>query len=94
VERGWLIKWERMDKNAGNQGLAAIVDPRLFIKQTEDQRNQLMLAKVPQDNRASYWAGFCWDKAGQCPDEQTWKTYVDRFAQGMLSPIEVSLSAQ
>jgi hypothetical protein len=94
AERGWLVKWERMEKNAGNQGLAIIVDPKLFVKQTEDQRNLLVLAKVPQDNVVSYWAGFCWDKAGQCPDGQTWKTYVDQFAQGLLSPIEVSVSAQ
>jgi hypothetical protein len=94
AERGWLVKWERMEKNAGNQGLAAIVDPKLLVKQTEDQRSLLMLARVPQDDRASYWAGFCWDKAGQCPDEQAWRDYVDRFAQGLLSPIEVSVSAQ
>jgi hypothetical protein len=94
AERGWLVKWERMEKNAGNQGLAIIVDPKLFVKQTEDQRNLLVLARVPQDNVASYWAGFCWDKAGQCTDEQAWKTYVDQFSQGLLSPIEVSVSAQ
>jgi hypothetical protein len=94
AERGCLVKWERMEKNAGYQGLAVIVDPKLFIKQTDDQKNQLILAQVPQDNIASYWAGFCWDKAGQCEDEQAWKTYVDQFAQGLLSPIEVSLSVQ
>jgi hypothetical protein len=93
-EHGWLAKWERMEKNAGEQGLAVIVSPKLLVKQTEDQRNLLMLAKVPQDNVASYWAGFCWDKAGQFPDEQAWKTYVDEFAQGLLSPIEVTVSAQ
>ena len=85
---------ERMEKNAGYQGLAIIVDPKQFIKQTEDKRNLLMLARVPQDNTASYWAGFCWDKAGQCSDEQAWKTYVDQFALGLLSPIEVIVSVQ
>ena len=94
AERGWLAKWERMDKNAGEEGLAVIVDPELFVKQTEDERNLLVLAKVPQDNVASYWAGFCWDKAGRYTDEQVWKTYVDQFAQGLLSPIEVTVSAQ
>jgi len=93
-ERGWLVAWERMEKNAGDQGLAVIVDPKLYEKQTEDQRNLLMLAKVPADNVASYWAGFCWDKGGQIADYEAWKTYVDRFAQGLLSPIEVSVSAQ
>jgi hypothetical protein len=83
-----------MEKNAGEQGLAIIVDPKLFVKQTEDERNLLVLAKVPQDNVASYWAGFCWDKAGRYTDEQAWKTYVDQFAQGLLSPIEVTVSAQ
>ncbi len=94
AERGWLVSWERVEKNAGHQGVAVIVDPKLFVKQTEDQRDTLILARVPQDNMASYWAGFCWDKAGQCGDEQAWKTYVDQFAQGLLSPIEVSVSAQ
>ncbi len=91
--RGTLVTWERMEKNAGNQGLAVVVDPRLFVKQTEDERNLLLLAQVPQDNVASYWAGFCWDKAGPYSDEQAWKDYVAQFAQGLLSPIEVSVSA-
>ena len=68
--------------------------PSCSSKQTEDKRNTLILARVPEDNIASYWAGFCWDKAGQCADEQAWKTYVDQFAQGLLSPIEVSVSVQ
>ncbi len=94
TERGWLAKWEPMEMNAGEQGLAAIVDPNLFEKQTEDQYNLLMLARVPADNIASYWAGFCWDRSGQFADFEAWKTYIDQFAQGLLSPIEVSVSVQ
>jgi len=91
-KRGWLTKWEPMEMNAGEQGLAAIVDPDLLEKQTEDQLNLLMLARVPADNTASYWAGFCWDRSGQFADYEVWKTYIDQFAQGLLSPIEVSVS--
>jgi hypothetical protein len=94
AERGWLISWEKVEKKAGNQGVGIIVDPKLFIKQADDKRDTLILARVPQDNIASYWAGFCWDKAGQYVDERAWKTYVDQFAQGLLSPIEVSMSGQ
>jgi hypothetical protein len=94
AEQGWLIKWEPMEKNAGQQGLALIVDPKTFIKQTEDKQNLLMLVRTQQNHTTSYWAGFCWGKAGQYPDEQAWKTYVDRFAQGLLSPIEVSVTVQ
>jgi hypothetical protein len=93
-ERGWLIKWERMEKNAGDQGLAVIIDPKSFDKQTEDRLNLLMLSKLGRENIASYWAGFCWDKGGQFADFAAWKTHVDKFAQGLLSPIEVSLAVQ
>ncbi len=94
AERGCLIKQEPMEKKAGNQGLAVIVNPKQFVKQTEDKLNLLMLVRASQDNTASYWAGFYWDKSGQFADEQAWKTYVDQFAQGLLSPIEVSVSVQ
>jgi hypothetical protein len=93
-ERGWLTKWEPMEMDAGEQGLAAIVDPGLFEKYTEDQLNHLMLTRVPANNPASYWAGFCWDRSGQFADYEGWKAYVDEFAQGLLSPIEVSVSVR
>lgn len=90
-EHGWLAKWEPMEMNGGEQGLAVIVNPKLYEKQTEDQYNLLMLARVPDNNRASYWAGFCWDRSGQFADYKAWKTYVDQFAQRLLSPIEVTV---
>ena len=92
TERGWLAKWEPMEQNAGKQGLVVIVDPRLYEKQTEDQRNLLTLVRVPADNVASYWAGFCWDRGDPFTDFEAWKTYVDQFAQGLLSPIGVSVA--
>ena len=91
AERGWLLKWEKVEKNAGNQGLAIVVDPKILEKQTEDKLNHLILAKV-SENVASYWAGFCWDKAGQLTDAAAWKKYVDEFAQGTQSPIEVTVT--
>ncbi len=91
AERGWLLKWEKVEKNAGNQGLAIIIDPKTFEKHTEDKLNQLVLTKVSDNNVATYWAGFCWDKAGSLTDAAAWKKYVDDFAQGIQSPIEVSV---
>lgn len=94
ADRGWLVKWEKMEKNAGNQGLAIVVDPKLFERQTEDKLNQLVLVKVPEDNVASYWAGFCWDKAGHITDAGAWKRYVDEFAQGLDSPVEIVVAGE
>ena len=92
AERGWLLKWEPMEKNAGQQGLAIIADPKLVEKQAEDKLNQLVIAKVPENNVAAYWAGFCWDKFGGISSADAWKNYVDEFAQGVQSPIEVSVA--
>ena len=94
AEHGWLAKWERMEKNAGEQGLAVLVDPKTFDKQTEDRLNLLILSKLGTENVASYWAGFCWNKGGQFAHFAAWKDYVDWFSQCLLSPIEISVSVQ
>ena len=94
AKQGWLVKWEKMEKNAGNQGLAVITRPQDFEKLTEDSLNRLVLAKIGADHVATYWAGFCWDKAGQFTDSESWKQYVKEFAQGLEAPIEVKVALQ
>jgi hypothetical protein len=49
ASRGWLAKWERVEKNAGMQGLAIVMDPELWEKEAEDQRNLLVIAKAPNN---------------------------------------------
>jgi hypothetical protein len=92
--QGWLLKWEKMAKDAGNQGLAVIVDSRQWEKTTSDELNQLVLVRAGEDDVVSYWAGFAWDKAGQITGAAAWKQYVDEFAQGAASPIEVKVTLQ
>ena len=90
--QGWLVKWEKVEKNAGNQGLAVITGPGDFEKQVVDPLNQLVLAKVDAGHVATYWAGFCWDKAGRFTDADAWKKHAGEFAQGLASPIEVKVT--
>ena len=97
AERGYLTAWEPVKedkKRSGHWGSAVVVDPKLIEKQTEDKLNLLVLAKVPESNVASYWAGFFWDASGQFADYATWQTYVDHFAQGLASPIAVTVSTE
>lgn len=89
---GRLCAWESMEMNAGEQGLALIGDPGLTVQRSEDPLNYLLLARVPDGGAVSYWAGFCWDRGGQFADVGSWTAYVDRFAQGLRSPITVSVS--
>jgi hypothetical protein len=94
--KGILMKWEPMEKRGGNQGLAAIVDPKSYVKDADTTgraASWLIVAKADANNSISYWAGFCWDKGGYNLDTfDAWKKYVNEFAQSAASPIEVSVS--
>lgn len=92
AEQGRLCAWEPMEMDAGEQGLALIVDPSLLVRRTDDALNHLLLARVPIDNVMSYWAGFCWDRSGQFADVGSWTAYIDRFVRGLRSPIRVSVA--
>jgi hypothetical protein len=92
--RGTLAIWEPMEGNRGMQGVAAIVDPKQFVKQSGDKLNNLLLVRAEPDNAIDYRAGFAWDKAGKITTQDAWKNYVDEFAQGVQSPIEVMVTAQ
>ncbi len=84
--------WEKVAGNKGMQGVAVIMPPRSFQKSAHDKLNHLLIAKCDENNSVSYWAGFAWDKAGQITSAEAWKKYVDEFAQGLASPIEVSVA--
>ena len=90
AEHGWIAIWQPMEKNLGMQGVTAIVNPRWFEKQAEDKQNNLIVLKPGAP--VSYWAGFAWDRAGKFTSAEAWKKYVDEFAEGLSSPIVVSVS--
>ena len=88
--RGTLAIWQAMERHRGMQGIAAIVDPRQLVRQTEDATNELLLVNAP-GNVLDYWAGFAWDRAGAIGSDAAWRQYVQRFADGLRTPIEVTV---
>ena len=91
---GWLAIWEPMEKNQGMQGVAAVFDPQQFDKQAEDKQNNLIVLKAGTAKPVSYWAGFAWDHAGKITSADAWYKYVDEFAAGLRSPIEINVTTQ
>lgn len=97
AEGGCLTAWEPVKEDTsrtGHWGSAVLVEPKLFERLTEDKLNLLMLVKVPENNVSSYWAGYFWDASGQFTDYAAWKKHVDEFAQGLASPIEVTIQTE
>jgi uncharacterized protein DUF4861 len=91
VARGWLTIWEPMEKNLGMQGLAVVVDPRAVDKPGEDKLNHLVILKPGINTPVTYWAGFAWDRAGKITSAESWKAYVDQFAERLSSPLEMTV---
>lgn len=89
--RGWLTIWEPMEKNLGMQGLAVVVDPSTVDKVGEDKLNHLVILKPGIAAPVTYWAGFAWDRAGQITSAESWRSYVDQFAEKLRSPIDVNV---
>ncbi len=90
---GWLSKWEKVEKNSGNQGMAIIASPADFVEHTSDSLNQLVLLKPDKDNVATYWFGSAWDKAGRFTDAESWKKHVAEEAKSLVSPVQVSVKS-
>ena len=91
AERGWLTIWEPMDRNLGMQGLAVVARPNDVDKLVEDKLNHLVVLKPRTAFPVSYWAGFAWDRAGKITSAESWKGYVDHFAERLRSPIELTV---
>jgi pectinesterase len=92
AELGILSKWERVEKNAGMQGLAIVADPKTIKEQASDNANLLVVFNPSQSGVVSYYAGFCWDKAGEITTFDQWKSYLSDFAKKAQSPIEVKVA--
>jgi hypothetical protein len=65
-----------------------VADPTTVDKLGEDKLNHLVILKP---GATTYWAGFAWDRAGQITSAESWKAYVDQFAERLRSPIDVSV---
>lgn len=88
---GWLTIWERVEKNQGMQGLAIVAEPGAVDKVAEDKLNHLLILKPGVATPITYWAGFAWDRAGQITSAESWKSYVDQFAERLRSPIDITI---
>ena len=92
AEHGWMAAWEKVEKNQGMQGLAIVAPPASLAGGAQDKLNNLLLVKATPGNTVSYWAGFTWEKAGYFADFAAWQKFLNEFAQGLASPIQVSVA--
>jgi len=84
----WIVQ-----KTNGSLGTAVIV-PAGFLGFTEDERNQLLLAKAVSGQPLRYFAGAGWSKAGEFTTQQAWNDYVAACTARARAPVVVTISSQ
>jgi hypothetical protein len=86
---GSLAQWVEQKTN-GMLGTAIIVPASSTA--AEDDRNQLLLAKVAAGGTLTYYAGAGWSKAGEFTTVESWNAYVAACAARAKSPVRVTLN--
>jgi len=86
---GSLTQWVEQKTN-GLLGTAIIVPASSAA--TEDDRNQLLLAKVAAGGTLTYYAGAGWSRAGEFTSAESWNAYVAACAARAKSPVRVTLT--
>ena len=86
---GALTQWV-VQKTNGSLGTAVVVPVTSFQGFTDDERNQLVLAKAVPGQPLRYLAGAGWSKAGEFTSPQAWNDYVAACAARLGSPVKVS----
>lgn len=88
---GSLTQWVEQKSN-GSLGTAILVASEAFQGFAEDDRNQLVLAKVAAGQTLRYFAGAGWSKAGEFTTYQAWKDYVANAAARARAPVSVTVT--
>ena len=86
---GSLTQWVEQKTN-GALGTAIIVPASGAT--AEDDRNQLLLAKVAAGGTLTYYAGAGWSRAGEFTSAESWNAYVAACAARAKSPVRVTLN--
>lgn len=89
---GSITQWVEQKTN-GALGTAILVASDAFQGFAEDDRNQLVLAKVAAGQTLRYYAGAGWSKAGEFTTYAAWKSYVANAAARARAPVTLTIQA-
>jgi len=92
-ERGLVRTWEHQDRYGENGwlGCGLVVDPAAIVDVREEDGNQLVVARTPKGQPATWYAGSGWDRSGEFKDAAAWDWHLDAFAASLRSPLEVEV---
>jgi len=92
-ERGILRTWEHQGSYGedGWLGCGVVVDPAAIVDAKEEGGNQLVVARTPKGQPATWYAGSGWDKSGDFPDQAAWDRHLEAFTARLRAPLKVEV---
>ena len=92
-ERGIIRTWEHQGSYGedGWLGCGLVVDPAAIVDVKGEGGNQLVVARTPKGQPATWHAGSGWDRGGDFPDVAAWDRYLDAFTARLRSPLRVEV---
>jgi hypothetical protein len=88
AKSGVLRAWEPLQQE-GYLACAVIAAPGTFVESRSADGNYLLLATLPAQGPAVYYAGSAWDKGGEITSAEAWDAYLAREASRLRTPVTV-----
>lgn len=92
-ENGWISYWEPHEDSELGTGIVVpsnMIGHEHYVTDRKDESNLFAHIKT-NDDKAIYYAGFGWKKSGQFATKVEWDSYLNRFAESLKSPLEVTV---
>ncbi len=92
-DRGVASTWEQLGQYGDNGwlGCGLVMDPATVVEAREEAGNQLLVARTPKGQPATWYAGSGWDGSGDFPDKAAWDRHLEAFAARVRSPLRVEV---
>ncbi|MGO4773158.1 DUF4861 family protein [Flavobacterium sp. W22_SRS_FK3] len=94
LNQGWLSYWEPLDDSQIGTGIV-VAGKKLkkfdnHLTDKTDLSNLYGTIKL-NHNKATYYAGFGWKKAGHFNNEKEWESYLADFALKINTPLKIRI---
>lgn len=90
---GWISYWESLDDSELGTGIVvpnnSLISTEFYDTELKDQSNYYAEIKV-NNQKALYYAGFGWKKAGKFKTKVSWESYLNAFALKINNPLLIS----
>ncbi|MCF7568858.1 DUF4861 domain-containing protein [Sabulilitoribacter arenilitoris] len=92
---GWVSYWQPHDNSELGTGIVVshgnMISSTLYDTVLKDESNLFAEVKV-SNNKAIYYAGFGWKKAGDFTSKENWNAYLESFSKKINNPLIVTLN--